>query len=130
MSLSPLQSRITHYGCTRASIGTVTNEMLKLVPNFILTKKSFHNTPKKWFDRTLYHSVMFNFNREETKYFWGVVIFNLFSLVVHFLKMNKCPIIPMVSLEAWVCTVLRAFSWCWCNCCLRESSYNCLYGWT
>jgi hypothetical protein len=39
MSLSPPQSGITHNGCTRASIGTVTNEMLKSVPNFILTKK-------------------------------------------------------------------------------------------
>ncbi len=39
MSISPPQSGITHNGCTRASIGTVTNEMLKSVPNFILTKK-------------------------------------------------------------------------------------------
>jgi hypothetical protein len=39
MSLSPPQSGITHNGCIRASIGTVTNEMLKTIPNIILTKK-------------------------------------------------------------------------------------------
>ncbi len=130
MSLSPPLSRITHNGCTRASIGTITNEMLKFVPNFILTKKTFHYTPKKWFYGTLYHSFTFSFNRQETKYFWGVVIFNLFTLVVHFLKMNKCLIIPLVSLEARVCIELCAFSWCWCYCCLCESCYNCPSEWT
>ncbi len=41
MSLSPPLSKITHNECTRASIGTVTNEMLKSVPNFILTQQIF-----------------------------------------------------------------------------------------
>ncbi len=41
MLLSPLQSGITHNGCTKASIGTITNVMLKFIPNFILTKKFF-----------------------------------------------------------------------------------------
>ncbi len=44
MSLSLPLSGITHNGCTRASIGTVTNEMLKSVPNFILTKKFLSTT--------------------------------------------------------------------------------------
>ncbi len=39
MSLSPPQSGITHNGCTRASIGTVKNKMLKSFSNFILTEK-------------------------------------------------------------------------------------------
>jgi hypothetical protein len=39
MSVSSPQSGITHNGCTRASIGTVTNEMFKSVPNFTLTKQ-------------------------------------------------------------------------------------------
>ncbi len=41
MSLSPPLSGITHNECTRASTGTVTNEMLTSVPNFILTKNVF-----------------------------------------------------------------------------------------
>ncbi len=41
MSLLPPLSGITHDGRTRTSIGTVTNEMLKIVPKFILTKKIF-----------------------------------------------------------------------------------------
>ncbi len=93
------------------------------VPNFNLTKKSFHCAPKKWFDGTLYHSFTFTFNRDETRYFWGVVIFYMFSLVVNFLKMHKCPIIPLVSMEAWMCIELCAFSGCWFNCCLCESCY-------
>ncbi len=68
--LSPPQSGITFNGCTRASIGTVTNKMLKSIPNFILTKKScFHSTPKKWFDRTFYHSFTFTFKREKKQVF-------------------------------------------------------------
>jgi hypothetical protein len=39
MSLLPPLSGITHNGSTRASIGTVTNEMLKSVPKFILKEK-------------------------------------------------------------------------------------------
>ncbi len=56
--------------------------MLKSVPNINLTKKSFHCAPKKWFDWTLYHSFTFTFNRGETKYFWGVVIFYMFLSVI------------------------------------------------
>jgi hypothetical protein len=41
MSLSSPLSGITHNGCTRDSIGTVTNEMLTSVPNCNLTKKIF-----------------------------------------------------------------------------------------
>ncbi len=81
-------------------------------------------------DNNLPDKIMFSFNREETKYFWGVVIFNLFSSIVHFLKINKFSIIPLVSLKAKVCIELCAFSWCWCNCCLCESCYNCPNGWT
>jgi hypothetical protein len=39
MLLSSPQSGITHNGCKGAFIGTVTNEMLKSIPNFILAKK-------------------------------------------------------------------------------------------
>ncbi len=95
--------------------------MLKSVPNFDLTKKSFHCGPKKWFDGTLYHSFTFSFNSDESKYFWGVGIFYMISMVVDFLNMHKCPIIPLVSLEAWMCIKLCAFSGCWCNSCLCES---------
>ncbi len=71
---------------------------------------SFHCPSKNWFDGTLYHSFTFTFNRDETKYFWRVVIFYMFSLVVHLLKIHKCPIIPLVSLEAWMCIELFVFT--------------------
>ncbi len=125
MWLSPPQSGITQNGCTRAFIGTLTNEMLKSVPNFILTKKFFPLVLQR--SGLMEHSITaycLPSIENQSKYFWVVVIFNLFSAVVHFLKMNKCAIIPLVSLEARMCIELCAFSWCWCNCRLRESWYN------
>jgi len=63
-------------------------------------------------------AVLFTINRHITQYLQWVVSFNNTSLIVLFFKMNKCPIIPLASMEAGVsinrCAYSRTTDDCFC----------------